>query len=210
VIRARSADGDRRRRRRAAAAGGDEREGEAAERGEPGTVAPMRTGICCGLAAAALVPTPIGRGPLYHPPAGPVHVACTEAPLRKGLRVHLELFAGKRVVIVPAGVGVRDPLLSRGNVTGAGCRARIWTADPTGVVWMDRTGETLDSVFAIWGEPLGPARLAGFRGPVSVFVNGAKRSGDPRPLVLHDRDEIVLEVGGYVPPHASFAFPPSG
>ena len=117
----------------------------------------MRTGICCGLAAAALVPTPIGRGPLYHPPAGPVRVACTDAPLRSGLRVHLELFANKRVVIVPAGIGVRDPVLSRGNVTGARCRARIWTVDPTGVVWLDRSGETLGSVFAVWGEPLGPA-----------------------------------------------------
>jgi hypothetical protein len=170
----------------------------------------MRTGICCGLAAAALVPTPIGRGPLYHPPAGPVHVACADAPLRKGLRVHLELFAHKRVVIVPAGVGVRDPVLRRGNVTGAACRARIWTVDPTGVVWLGRSGETLGSAFAVWGEPLGRTRLAGFRGPVSVFVNGAKRSGDPRRLVLHDGDEIVLEVGGYVPPHPSFMFPPVG
>ncbi len=103
---------------------------------------------------------------------------------------------------------MRDPVLSRGNVTGAACRARIWTVDPTGVVWMDRAGETLGSVFAVWGEPLGPARLAGFRGPVSVFVNGAKRSGDPRRLVLRNGDEIVLEVGGYVPPHAHFVFPP--
>ena len=170
----------------------------------------MRTGICCGLAAAALVPTPIGRGPLYHPPAGPVHVACTDASLRKGPRFHLELFAGKRVVVVPAGIGVRAPVLSLGNVTGARCRARIWTVDPTGVVWLERSGESLGSVFAIWGEPLGPTRLAGFRGAVSVFVNGVRRGGDPRRLVLHDRDEVVLETRGYVPPHASFRFPPAG
>jgi hypothetical protein len=175
----------------------------------------MRTGICCGLAAAALVPTPIvptpvGRGPLYHPPAGPVHVACTAASLRSGLRVHLELFADRRVVIVPAGIGVRDPVFRLGNFTRARCRALIWTVDPTGVVWLDRNGERLDSVFAVWGEPLGPARLAGFRGLVTVFVNGKRMSGDPRRLLLHDSDEVVLEVGGYVPPHASFRFPPTG
>ena len=176
----------------------------------------MRTGICCAAAVAAvagLQPTPIGRGPLYHPPArGPAAttVACRSAQLRRGLRVHLELFADKRVVIVPAGIGVRDPVLRRGNVTGASCRARIWTVDPTGVVWLDRSSETLGSVFAVWGELLGPARLAGFRGAVSVFVNGTSRRGDPRRLVLHDRDEIVLEIGGYVPPHPSFVFPPSG
>lgn len=176
----------------------------------------MRTGICCGVAVAAvagLQPTPIGRGPLYHPLArgpAPAAVACLSAPLRHGLRVHLELFGRKRVVIVPAGIGVRDPVLSLGNVTRARCRARIWTVDPTGVVWLDRGGERLGSVFAVWGEPLGPTRLAGFRGPVSVFVNGAHRRGDPRRLVLHDGDEIVLEVGGFVPPHASFRFPPTG
>ncbi|HUJ92511.1 MAG TPA: hypothetical protein VLW05_07410 [Gaiellaceae bacterium] len=172
------------------------------------------------LAAAALaaplagpVPTPIGVGPLYHPPAhGPsaAAVACRAAPLREGVRIHLELFARKRVVIVPAGVGVRGATLHLGNVVGAGCRAGIWTVDPTGVVWLDRAGMRLGAVFAVWGQPLSPARLAGFRGAVSVFVNGARRDVDPRRLALHDGDEIVLEVGGYVPPHESFRFPPRG
>ncbi len=167
----------------------------------------MRTLICCAI--AALVPTPIGRGPLYHPPAA-AHAACRAAPLRQGVRVHLELFANKRVVIVPAGIGVRGARLQLGNIVAADCRARIRTLDPTGVVWLDRAGATLGAVFAVWGQPLGPAHLAGFRGPVSVFVNGTSRRTDPRRLVLHDGDEIVLEVGGYVPPHTSFTFPPSG
>ena len=168
------------------------------------------------LAAAALgapVPTPIGVGPLYHPPAhGPsaAAVACRAAPLRDGLRVHLELFAHKRVVIVPAGVGVRGATFRLGNIVGARCRAAAWTVDPTGVVRFDRPGTSLGTVFAVWGAPLSPARLAGFRGDVSVFVNGVRRDVDPRRLVLHDGDEIVLEVGGYIPPHESFRFPPRG
>jgi len=168
------------------------------------------------LAAAALaapVPTPIGVGPLYHPPAhGPAAaaVACRAAPLRHGLRIHLELFAHKRVVIVPAGLGVRGATLDLGNVVGARCRAAVWTVDPTGVVWLGRAATRLGTVFSVWGEPLSPARLAGFRGAVSVFVNGVRRGGDPRRLALHDGDEIVLEVGGYVPPHESFRFPPRG
>lgn len=175
----------------------------------------MRTGISCGLAAAAvtgLVPTPIGRGPLYQPPArGPAaaRVACRDAPLRRGLRVHVELFAKRRVVIVPAGIGVRGARLHLGNVVGARCRARMWTVDPSGTVWLDDRDERIGSFFAIWGEPLSQTRLAGFQGRVSVYVNGKARGGDPRQLVLHDRDEVVLEVGGYVPPHRSFVFPPS-
>jgi hypothetical protein len=207
VDRSRRADGDRRRRGRPAAAARREREDETAQRGEPGTVAPMRTLICCAI--AALVPTPIGRGPLYHPPAA-AHAACRAAPLRQGVRVHLELFANKRVVVIPAAIGVRGARLRLGNVVAADCRAPIRTLDPTGVVWLDRAGERLGSVFAVWGQPLAPARLAGFRGTVSVYVNGASRRGDPRRLVLHDGDEVVLEVGGFVPPHVSFTFPPSG
>ena len=175
---------------------------------------PMRTLPALAIAVlAAPVPTPIGVGPLYHPPAhGPsaAVVACRDAPLRGGLRVHVELFAGKRVVIVPAGVGLRAPTFRLGNVVAARCRATVWTTDPTGVVWFDRGGTSLGTVFSVWGQPLSPARLAGFRGAVSVFVNGARRDVDPRRLALHDGDEIVLEVGGWVPPHESFRFPPRG
>jgi hypothetical protein len=137
-----------------------------------------------------------------------VRAACITAPLRAGSRIHIELFASRRVVVVPARIGVRGARMRLGNVVSAECRARIRTLDPTGVVWLDDVGEALGSVFAVWGQALTPARLAGFRGPVSVFVNGTRRRGDPRRLVLHDGDEIVLEVGGYVSPHASFTFPP--
>jgi hypothetical protein len=175
-------------------------------------VTPMRTLPALAVAVlVAPVPTPIGVGPLYHPPAhGPTAaaVACNDAPLRRGLRVHLELFAHRRVVIVPAGVGVYGASLRLGNVVGARCRAQTWTVDPTGVVRFDRAGERLGTFFATWGEPLSRMRLAGFRGAVSVYVDGIRRAVDPRRLVLHDGDEVVLELGGYVPPHASFVFPP--
>jgi len=162
--------------------------------------------------AAAPVPTPIGVGPLYHPPAhtpGAAAFACRDAPLRDGLRVHLELFAHRRVVIVPAAIGVRGATFRLGNVVGAHCRASVRTLDPTGVVWLDRAGTRLAAVFDVWGQALSPARLAGFQGAVTVFVNGVRRNVDPRRLPLRAGDEIVLEVGGYVPPHASFRFPPS-
>ena len=202
VVRLCRADGDGRAGRRAAAAagGGEERrDGDGGRKGT-GTVMPMRTLPALAVAVlAAPVPTPIGVGPLYHPPAhGPTAaaVACRDAPLRQGLRVHLELFAHRRVVIVPAGVGVRGASLRFGNVVDARCRAQTWTVDPTGVVRFGRAGERLGTFFATWGEPLSRVRLAGFRGAVAVYVNGVRRAVDPRRLVLHNRDEIVLEVGG--------------
>jgi hypothetical protein len=38
-------------------------------------------------------------------------------------------------------------------------------------------------------------------------VNGRRFLGDPRSIPLRRHDEIVLEIGGYVPPHSSYLFP---
>ena len=154
----------------------------------------------------ALVPTPIGVGPRYHPPPG-IHTPCTSGALRGAPRVHVELFANGRVVIVPAGVGLRGARFSFGRVTNARCRAPLWTTDPSGVVSF--TGPArLGDLFEVWGESFGPKRLASFHGTVSLFRNGLPVRGDPRRLVLRDGDELVLELGGFVPPHRSYRFPP--
>jgi hypothetical protein len=110
--------------------------------------------------------------------------------------VHLELFANRRVVIVPARIGVRS----------ATCRARLWTFDPTGVVAF-RPRATLGELFTVWGRALMPRRLLTFAGRVRLYVDGVQRRTDPRALVLRRGAEIVLEVGGYVPPHGSYVFP---
>jgi hypothetical protein len=154
----------------------------------------------------ALVPTPIGVGPRYHPPPG-VHAPCAPGALRGAARIHLELFANRRVVIVPAALGLRRARFSFGRVTGARCRARLWTTDPSGVVSF--TGRArLGDLFTIWGEPLSATRLASFHGNVALFRNGVRLRGDPRQLALRRGDELVLEVGGYVPPHRGYRFPP--
>ena len=155
--------------------------------------------------AAVLVPTPIGVGPAYRPPPA-VHAACAPAPLAAGRRVHIELFANRRAAVVPAGVGVRRARRRLGRIVSARCRARLWTLDPTGVVHFEPPA-TLGDFFAVWGQPLGRARLLGFGGAVRVYVNGRRVRGDPGALVLRDRDQIVLESGGFVPPHVRYRFP---
>ncbi len=61
----------------------------------------------------------------------------------------------------------------------------------------------------IWGQPLSPHRLAGFRSdrPLLAFVNGRRFRGDPRSIPLRRHAEVVLEIGGYVAPHRSYLFP---
>ena len=47
-----------------------------------------------------------------------------------------------------------------------------------------------------------------FRGDVKAYVGGKRWRGDVRAIPLTDGRQIVLEVGGYVPPHSFFLFPP--
>jgi hypothetical protein len=135
-----------------------------------------------------------------------VHAACAPAPLGDGSRAHIELFANGRVVVIPAGIGLRGSRATAGRVTTARCRAHVWTLDATGVLRFTRR-TTLGDVFAVWGRRLGARRLLGFRGVVRLYRNGARLRTDPRSVVLRDRDQVVLQVGPFIPPHAAYWFP---
>ena len=165
-----------------------------------------------------LVPTPIGVGPAYRlqPDSTAVRsglpvrgLTCTRtSPTR--FRVHLELFANRRRADLPAGIGVAPPLRRDGAyVLGGRCLYQVRTREPTGVVEVASARPlTVGDLFRVWGQPLGPRRLAGFRssGPVLVFVGGRRIGGDPRAVPLRRHAEIVLEIGGYIPPHRSYLF----
>jgi hypothetical protein len=179
-----------------------------------------RLGLLLGLAVAAPpVPTPIGAGPRYHPPAAPARVLRGEpvGPLRCGAAgqrfgVHLELFARGRVVIVPAGIGVAAPRRRVGAfVRPAGCTYAARTLEPTGVVEVRRGKRLrLGDVFAVWGQPLSATRLAGFSttrsAPVRAYLGGRRWLGRLGAIPLRRHAEIVLELGRYLPPHRSFFF----
>jgi hypothetical protein len=70
---------------------------------------------------------------------------------------------------------------------------------------------TLGDLFAVWGRRLGPRAFLGFPlrsgERVRAYVNGSAWAGDPRALPLRRHDEIVLELGRYIPPHESYRFP---
>jgi hypothetical protein len=115
--------------------------------------------------------------------------------------VHIELFARRRVVIVPPGIGRAR----------SGCSYPLRTKAPTGVVEVLAGGRfTLGDLFRVWGRRFDATHLLSFPGRVSLFVGGKRRTGDPRQLVLTKHAQIVIEVGGYVAPHPSYLFPRGG
>ncbi len=177
----------------------------------------MALRAACGLACVALAgaaaasaepgpvyPWPIGVGPRYQPAAANPAVAAGKrlgrlACTRGGSRfpVHVELFAHRRVVIVPRRIGL-----------GPGCAYPLRTTAPTGVVEVRRGGGyTLGDLFRIWGRRLGPRALLSFPGRVTVYVGGRLRAGDPRTVPLARHAQIVVEVGAHVAPHSFYLFP---
>ncbi len=158
---------------------------------------------------------PIGHGSRFHEPVRGRPPGRCERRLGPRRAVHVELFAENRVVLLPAGIGVRKPArYAEGRILAARCDGSLVTLDPTGIVLV-RTGAhlTLRNLFRAWAQPLSRTRLAAFRasagGRVHAFVDGRPRPGDPRSIPLTPHAEIVLELGPYVPPHRSFVFSPT-
>ena len=170
-------------------------------------------------------PIGVGPGSAYTPPPRGAAVRAGVAVGRRrcaaggGRRVgaHLELFAHRHVVVVPAGIGTAPPVVSSGAyVRAARCSYPVRTREPTGLLELDSRAAgpaqlTLGDLFAVWGQPLSDMRLAGFRAPpgdrVTAYLDGRRWSGDPRAIPLRRHAVIVLEVAGYVRPHAAYRFP---
>jgi hypothetical protein len=162
-------------------------------------------------AAAALIPTSIGRGPAYRPAARAPTSGCAPGAVAGRFRAHIELFGRRHAIVIPATIGLAPPLRrDTGRVVAARCRAAMRTLDPSGVIQFDRSGLHLGDLFALWGEPLTRDRLLSFHGPVAVYVAGRRVTGDPADVPLRDGAQIVVESGGYIPPHPAFRFPPRG
>jgi hypothetical protein len=167
--------------------------------------------------AAPPLPPPVSRQPGFVLPAASARVLRGQtvagmrcAPAQTADAVHVEIFVDRKVLLLPAGIGLRPPLEQAGiaRLAGGACAYPLRTLDPTGTVLVERAQpRALGALFALWGQRLTPRRLLSFAGRVHTWLNGREWTGDPRTLPLRRHDEIVLEVGGYVPPHARYLFP---
>jgi hypothetical protein len=167
--------------------------------------------------AAPPPPPPVSREPGFVLPSAPREVLSGRAVggMRCGASravdaVHVEICVDRKVLLLPAGIGLRPPLRRIGlsRLAGGACAYPLHTLDPTGTVLVERSQpRALGDLFSLWGQRLAPRRLLSFTGRVRAFRNGRAWHGDPRRMPLQRHDEIVLEVGGYVPPHSRYLFP---
>ncbi len=124
--------------------------------------------------------------------------------------VHLELYARRLVVPVPAGIGIAPPLRRSGAyVRGGACVYPIRTYEPTGLLVIDQAREMrLADLFEVWGQTLSTRAIGHFHGAVRAYVGGRPWTGAPGRIPLRPHAEIVLELGAFVPPHRRYLFPP--
>ncbi|HTU81176.1 MAG TPA: hypothetical protein VMF61_03550 [Candidatus Acidoferrales bacterium] len=129
------------------------------------------------------------------------------------IHTHLALFDNGKQIMVPALIGIApNPSMPLG-----GCYYWIHTHSGDGIIHLESpqvtppTGGvhyTLGMFFDIWGQPLARDDVAGFKGPVTAYVNGTKYDGELRDIPLMSHQQVVLEVGSPVPP-PNYTFPPN-
>ena len=113
------------------------------------------------------------------------------------IHAHLALFDRGRGVEVPAGIGIPG---------GANCLYWLHTHRPDGFVHIEspaRRTFTLGEFYDVWGLELGSTVAGGVRAgrgrTLRVTVDGKPWRGNPRNIVLHDHQSIVIQAG---PPFA--------
>ncbi|HEY9086247.1 MAG TPA: hypothetical protein VIN40_09995, partial [Candidatus Tyrphobacter sp.] len=123
------------------------------------------------------------------------------------IHAHLALFVNGKQLQIPAHVGLAP-------VPPQGCLYWIHTHDASGIIHIESPQVdapnggpfTLGMFFDIWGQPLVRDDVAGRRGPVTAYVNGALWTGDLRAIPLSAHQEVTLEIGKLVSP-PNYLFP---
>ncbi|UOF89627.1 hypothetical protein LSG31_17325 [Fodinisporobacter ferrooxydans] len=128
------------------------------------------------------------------------------------VHAHVSLFVNGKQIMIPKGIGIMKPWVVENNFIRHG-NSLYWlhTHDSSGIIHIESPVETkftLGNFFDIWGKPLNSDNIAGFQGPVHVYVNTVPFSGDPRNIVLKSHEEITLEVGTPVVAPPVYSFPP--
>jgi hypothetical protein len=132
--------------------------------------------------------------------------------------VHLDIVVDGRKVTVPAGVGLAEPVdggpcpagpkllgdcVTRHVYAAAVANSPLHTHSASGLIHVepDRPGTyTLGQFFDEWGVRLDASCIGGYCAgagkELRAYVDGRRVAGDPRRIVLGNRQEIALVFGG--------------
>jgi hypothetical protein len=122
------------------------------------------------------------------------------------IHAHLAIYVNGQQKTVPYGIGIEQPwsTTADGNsefVNSGAAFYYLHTHDDSGVIHIESpttTLYTLGQFFAEWNQPLSSTQIGPYQGAVTVFVNGAKYTGDPASIKLQAHDVIQLDLGKVV------------
>ena len=151
--------------------------------------------VSCG-GTAAPSPTPTAtRGAV---PCGPTEV------FTRHEHAHLTIVVRGQLRVVPAFIGITATSI-----------CWLHTHDTSGIIHIeagDNRTLTLGDFFSVWGKPLGKTALADDRASsgesVQATLNQKPYPDPPETVVLHDHDDIDLELGPPFPTVAPYVWPP--
>ena len=148
----------------------------------------------CG-GTAASTPTPSAASKV---PCGPTEV------FTRHEHAHLTIVVRGQLRVVPAFIGI---------IATSICW--LHTHDTSGIIHIEAGDDrqvTLGDFFSVWGKPLSTNALADDRAgngeSVQATVNQKPYAYHPETIVLHDHDDIDLELGPPSPTIAPFVWPP--
>jgi hypothetical protein len=123
---------------------------------------------------------------------------------------HVSLFFEGQQLAIPAAIGITNPTIVNGFVQNGDCFYWLHTHDATGIIHIEppsaSSALTLGQLFDLWGQPLTSDEVAGYRGEISVFVDGLRYTGDPREIVFASRKHISIQVGRPLAPPPMYTF----
>jgi hypothetical protein len=122
------------------------------------------------------------------------------------IHAHLAIYVNGSQKTVPYGIGIEQPWSTQASgssefVNSGAAFYYLHTHDDTGVIHIESPTTkfyTLGQFFAEWNQPLSSTQVGSYTGAVTVFVNGAKVTGDPASIQLKSHDVIQLDLGKVV------------
>jgi hypothetical protein len=135
--------------------------------------------------------------------------------LTNHVHAHLDVFVDGKVVVVPAGIGIKidDPAVQIDdmpdgskryggiNLCNEPCISPLHTHGTDGILHTESSSpdpNTLGEFFTEWGVALDASCVATYCSPattIAIYVDGQLSTGDPRGIKLIDQREIAIVIG---------------